>query len=103
VIDKNKEEWAIWITSFDVNESYFEIAQNIYFFCGDTEGSLMKFVQSKDYKSEGIYELSKKYPLAHKNGIQKILIAEEDNLIFTISYDQKAKGFDGINGNGLNK
>jgi WD40 repeat protein len=67
---------------------------------GDSEGSLLFFKSPETLPGrECVFELIKKYPNMHRIGVIKILVVLYENFIFTISYDQQVKGFDGTNGN----
>lgn len=83
-------EIDIWINTIDVQDS-----ENLAFHAGDSEGSLLTFKASENWRQECIFSLAgdKKRGM-HKFGIIQILdVMKKESCIFTIGFDQTIKGF----------
>ena len=84
----------VWINCIDVQDS-----ENLAFHAGDSEGSLLDFKASDNWREKCEFKLDgdKKRGL-HRFGIVQILdVMKKESCIFTIGYDQTIKGF-GKNG-----
>ena len=65
-------------------------------FAGDTEGSMYIFeaLETWPEHKDCIFRLKLKQQEIHKNGVIQVLLVVQENLIFTISYDQTLKWFE---------
>ena len=55
---------------------------------------MLVFRTPENWRSDCIFELSKKTPSIHRIGIIQVLLVVQANFVFTISFDQQLKGFD---------
>lgn len=65
-------------------------------YAGDSEGSIYIFEAKDDWREAVDVELTIKYKMAeaHRNLIIQVLLVTQENLIFTISYDQTLRWFE---------
>ena len=81
----------VWLTCFDCKQG-----ESLQVFAGDSEGSMYIFEALETWREEKdcLFRLHTKQDLIHRIGVIQVLLVVQENLIFTISYDQTLKWFE---------
>ena len=98
-IHSSQMDNSVWLSCFDQR-----VGEKLQIYAGDSEGSVYLFepVQKEendqdeewDDQQDRLFRLLVKQERVHRNGVIQILLVPQENLIFTISYDQTLKWFE---------
>lgn len=82
---------GVWLTCFDS-----KVGESLQIYAGDSEGSFYIFGAGDEWREDKnfLFELQMRQEAFHRIGIIQILFIVQENLIFTIGYDQELKWFE---------
>ena len=73
-----------------------KVGENVQLYAGDSEGSFYIFEANEEWRESSDVELKVQYKMqdAHRISIIQVLLVTQENLIFTIGYDQTLRWFE---------